>query len=110
MRHLPIISIWVKDDLKLTQETVILHLDFPSEKAEKPVAIPFGASTIEGWTEDSKLNPLWETESPMVYRSGKPFSMTGGEVERVMGIEPTSQAWEARVLPLNYTRNGFYLM
>ncbi len=21
-----------------------------------------------------------------------------------MGIEPTSQAWEARVLPLNYTR------
>jgi hypothetical protein len=24
-----------------------------------------------------------------------------------MGIEPTSQAWEARVLPLNYTRGGF---
>jgi hypothetical protein len=23
----------------------------------------------------------------------------------VMGIEPTSQAWEARILPLNYTRN-----
>ena len=23
---------------------------------------------------------------------------------RVMGIEPTPQAWEARVLPLNYTR------
>ena len=23
------------------------------------------------------------------------------EVERVMGIEPTYQAWEARVLPLN---------
>ncbi len=21
-----------------------------------------------------------------------------------MGIEPTSQAWEARVLPMNYTR------
>jgi hypothetical protein len=26
-------------------------------------------------------------------------------LERVMGIEPTSQAWEARILPLNYTRN-----
>jgi hypothetical protein len=26
-------------------------------------------------------------------------------VERVMGIEPTSSAWEAEVLPLNYTRN-----
>ena len=26
------------------------------------------------------------------------------EVERVMGIEPTLVAWEATVLPLNYTR------
>ena len=26
------------------------------------------------------------------------------EVERVMGIEPTTSAWEADVLPLNYTR------
>ena len=25
-------------------------------------------------------------------------------VERVMGIEPTLSAWEAEVLPLNYTR------
>jgi hypothetical protein len=37
-----------KDDLKPTQETVILHLDFTSEKTENPVAIPFGASIIEG--------------------------------------------------------------
>ena len=27
-----------------------------------------------------------------------------GELERVMGIEPTLVAWEATVLPLNYTR------
>src|ERR1039457_665186 len=26
------------------------------------------------------------------------------EVERVKGIEPSSQAWEARILPLNHTR------
>ncbi len=26
------------------------------------------------------------------------------KLERVMGIEPTSSAWEAEVLPLNYTR------
>lgn len=26
-------------------------------------------------------------------------------VERVMGIEPTLLAWEAKVLPLNYTRS-----
>ena len=27
------------------------------------------------------------------------------DLERVMGIEPTSSAWEAEVLPLNYTRS-----
>jgi hypothetical protein len=27
-------------------------------------------------------------------------------MERVMGIEPTLAAWEAAVLPLNYTRGG----
>ena len=26
------------------------------------------------------------------------------KMERVMGIEPTSKAWEAFVLPLNHTR------
>ena len=31
-------------------------------------------------------------------------------MERVMGIEPTSSAWKAEVLPLNYTRmNPAYL-
>ena len=25
-------------------------------------------------------------------------------MERVKGIEPSSQAWEARILPLNHTR------
>ena len=32
---------------------------------------------------------------------GRPWKV---EVERVMGIEPTLEAWEAAVLPLNYTR------
>ena len=27
-----------------------------------------------------------------------------GRMERVKGIEPSSQAWEARILPLNHTR------
>ena len=32
-------------------------------------------------------------------------------LERVMGIEPTYAAWEATVLPLNYTRvSGLYYM
>lgn len=30
---------------------------------------------------------------------------TGFKVERVEGIEPSTKAWEAFVLPLNYTRN-----
>ena len=28
----------------------------------------------------------------------------GGVLERVMGVEPTSKAWEAFILPMNYTR------
>ena len=28
----------------------------------------------------------------------------GSKLERVKGIEPSSQAWEARILPLNHTR------
>lgn len=30
--------------------------------------------------------------------------MRSQELERTMGIEPTSSAWEAEVLPLNYAR------
>lgn len=32
---------------------------------------------------------------------GRPWKV---EVERVKGIEPSYEAWEAAVLPLNYTR------
>ena len=31
-------------------------------------------------------------------------SVKGAGLERMMGIEPTYLAWEANVLPLNYTR------
>ena len=37
-------------------------------------------------------------------QSRKPCVSRGLSVERVMGIEPTLSAWEADVLPLNYTR------
>lgn len=40
----------------------------------------------------------------MKFRLTHPALKTSICVERVMGIEPTYQAWEARVLPLNYTR------
>ena len=32
-----------------------------------------------------------------------------GDMERVKGIEPSYEAWEAAVLPLNYTRSGVVL-
>ena len=28
-------------------------------------------------------------------------------MERAMGIEPTSRAWEARILPMNYARERY---
>lgn len=31
-------------------------------------------------------------------------------LERVTGIEPASRAWEARILPLNYTRMKLCIM
>ena len=31
-------------------------------------------------------------------------------LERVMGIEPTTSAWKAEVLPVNYTRRYFFNM
>jgi hypothetical protein len=36
-------------------------------------------------------------------------SNTLNDLERVMGIEPTLAAWEAAVLPLNYTRMSLIL-
>jgi hypothetical protein len=41
-------------------------------------------------------------------RFGQVFSLCSQgkkKMERVKGIEPSYQAWEARVLPLNYTRS-----
>ena len=29
-------------------------------------------------------------------------------MERAMGIEPTSKAWEAFILPMNYARSNWY--
>ena len=35
---------------------------------------------------------------------------THGFMERAMGIEPTSEAWEAPILPLNYARSLFLIV
>ena len=38
--------------------------------------------------------------------TGKTAKMLRKLLERVKGIEPSSQAWEAHILPLNHTRTG----
>ena len=35
---------------------------------------------------------------------------TGFILERMMGVEPTYAAWEAAVLPMNYTRESFFII
>lgn len=42
----------------------------------------------------------------MVKRQMKNLAAVSVLTERVMGIEPTFSAWEADVLPLNYTRKN----
>ena len=46
-----------------------------------------------------------DTLAQMGKRLGASVLRAIGDVERVRGIEPLSKAWEAAVLPLNYTRN-----
>ena len=36
----------------------------------------------------------------------KTANLLSKKMERVKGIEPSSQAWEAHILPLNHTRTG----
>ncbi|MEY4685023.1 MAG: hypothetical protein RLZ25_1482 [Pseudomonadota bacterium] len=50
---------------------------------------------------DISCQPLQSAEATSL--SGI-VSISTSKVERVMGIEPTPKAWEAFVLPLNYTR------
>ena len=35
-------------------------------------------------------------------------TLTGSDMVRVDGIEPTTSAWKADVLPLNYTRDSCF--
>ena len=44
------------------------------------------------------------TSLDRVPETTKPLALQGVSMERVTGIEPALSAWEADVLPLNYTR------
>ena len=60
------------------------------------------------WTRTSDLSltkgVLYHLSYAGIY--ALPVSACLKMMERVMGIEPTSSAWKAEVLPLNYTRQG----
>ena len=49
-----------------------------------------------------KTTLIWLLDPKLLANRTKPE-----DLERVMGIEPTSSAWKAEVLPLNYTRLNF---
>jgi hypothetical protein len=44
------------------------------------------------------------TAASDAHRSAAEIRRFAGNLERVKGIEPSYEAWEAAVLPLNYTR------
>jgi hypothetical protein len=46
---------------------------------------------------------LWSEKKPQGRLALQLFQI---RMERVKGIEPSYEAWEAAVLPLNYTRSG----
>jgi hypothetical protein len=60
------------------------------------------------WTRTSDLSLTKGVLYHLSYAgiSALPMSSLPKMMERVMGIEPTSSAWKAEVLPLNYTRPG----
>lgn len=55
---------------------------------------------VSGLRSGKNLNPDNDLRRSLAF-GGSPWKV---EVERVMGIEPTSVAWEATALPLSYAR------
>ena len=75
-----------------------------------------GAVVVLGYFALALLNPWalhiggrWTPLSSWTRsRFGEAGELTCGILERAMGIEPTSEAWEASILPLNYARSGHW--
>jgi hypothetical protein len=80
------------------------HFSFPfpnlKDRPGRPILVkPFGQSCIAGLPvrqveQITGMPNRWSPQKPRFYWG----------LERVKGIEPSSQAWEAHVLPLNHTR------
>ena len=58
--------------------------------------------------DESRIPPAEpQSRKPTSRAPDSPIWTATVNLERVMGIEPTSSAWKAEVLPLNYTRETF---
>src|SRR5690606_25410657 len=71
-----------------------------------PRGVRCGALVRYPWT----LQPMWPRSASYRLHGPSAELCRTENLERVMGIEPTSSAWEAEVLPLNYTRAGSLFM
>ncbi len=58
-----------------------------------------GLPVSNAWLDNNKEQPI----RAFILDENADF-VSFFDLERVMGIEPTLSAWEAEVLPLNYTR------
>lgn len=66
----------------------------------------FGHSQCLGqFWDNATYNRVPTVRMPLAGTCGN-YLIFWWKLERVMGIEPTLEAWEAAVLPLNYTRSG----
>ena len=62
-------------------------------------------STDSQYSSSNKFSPNWSQEADFGVRRTA-SALLSELLERAMGIEPTSAAWEAAILPLNHARSG----
>ena len=79
----------------------VLVPDWYKQRPEQPTA---GISTHSAGSEH-RTRPLAITSCPDTRKASQSSADSEAFSERVGGIEPPPEAWEASVLPLNYTRD-----
>ena len=72
--------------------------------------VPTAAETLPGFEANSWYGVSVQGATPKDVIAKLKQPRPGIFLERVMGIEPTYLAWEANVLPLNYTRADRHCM
>ena len=81
------------------------------QPVEQPLELVRGRAGLNdeamGPPSERRMGSEWDQGAPQHKGPGGGNRRSPGLcVERVRGIEPPLRAWEARVLPLNYTRGN----